>query len=128
MKMANKGRLSNIEDPTLAIIGAGTVKEEEKSNAPKTAPKKTETKSKTSTPAKPKPVAPVKEPEKTKPATPAVPELLKRPEKERLTKRFMILLPESLYIRLYNASVESDKSLNKYILDVLKDHAENNNI
>ena len=38
----------------------------------------------------------------------------------------MILLPESLYIRLFNASVESEKSLNKYILDVLKDHADNN--
>ena len=113
--MATKGRLTNIEDPTLAFIGSGTGKAEEKSSVVKKPVKNTTSKPKT------KVIDDQVEVEGKK-----APELLKRPERERLTKRFMILLPESLYIRLFNASVESEKSLNKYILDVLKDHADNN--
>lgn len=118
--MAKKDRLNNIEDPTFAIISATVANKGGSSTAKKSADNKPAKKASAK-----ENVVPVKTEEKsTASETIPVPTLLKRPERERLTKKFMILLPESLYIKLFNASVEDDKSLNKYILDVLREHAD----
>lgn len=118
--MAKKGRLTSIEDPTLAIIGMG--EQEEKVVKPKTPEKKVVQKSTS------KKVIPDVTPGEAEDPSIIVPELLKRPKKERQTRRFMVVFPESLFNKFYNASVREDVSLSKYILDVLREYAEKNDL
>ena len=118
MIMAKKDRLNNIEDPVFAFMSSAS----DSKNDSSATDKRTDKKSSASVGTKAVP-AKAEEESSVSEAAP-VPALLKRPERERLTKKFMILLPESLYIKLFNASVEDDKSLNKYILDVLRAHAD----
>ena len=120
MIMAKKDRLNNIEDPALAFMSSTSANKAENTSGKKNPDKKAPAKESIKSPQ----TSVKKEANTSMPEAAPVPTLLKRPERERLTKKFMILLPESLYIKLFNASVEDDKSLNKYILDVLREHAD----
>ena len=48
--------------------------------------------------------------------------MLVRPQKETCSKRLAINVPPSLYVKLFNLSVQKNMSFNAFVIEVFKDY------
>ncbi len=114
-----KSKFGNVDNPALSFISAPQIAEDEEVR---------EDMSQQATAIKNEEVGDRRVVGENAQPTGDIPAKLTRRKRETLSKRVMLLLPESLYVRIYNASVEDEISLNRYVLNVLKEHADKNNL